>query len=487
MPITGSGTVISAENQAIIDSSTGVMERTNAAPSRTADWGTMALPMGPIVVDSGTPPSPGGLPEPQVRKNPFAAGSISPIVDQLDAENRRVLALTPDPHGHLGPAGEAVALIQQALSGTRQNPTTVGSSPGPMSGSRRFPSLVEESPALGWYPNPQCGSRLNPTIIKEIPTQIEEDECDQWFPLALEQGNDDEEVEIGVLELHELHHSPISVASSPAPPEPMSGTRNRPMLVEEYPAPHYIMVKDSPAPQFIVVEESPVPMSGVKNCPCLVVEFPEPAEDRAGTTSPVPMSGTKDRSSLVDDSPAILKVNNLCWGGGNPVEGGSATLPINLVSPRTTTSSTEDPQLPNWGGGPEVVTGSEPVFASHPRTQSPMVVHESPQYIMVDESPPPPPRPNTVGVVPPPASTRHRQVAYIEQVQGILHLIRPSSGGGSGGGHSPSGGAPAPVAARPTPPSRPAGGPSGPSVAGGAAGGGGGGSSPPRRGGGPSF
>ena len=88
LPITGSGTVISAENRAIIDSSTGVIERTNAAHSRTADWGTMALPMGPIVVESGTPSSLGGLPESQVRKNVFAAVPISPIVDQLDAKNR---------------------------------------------------------------------------------------------------------------------------------------------------------------------------------------------------------------------------------------------------------------------------------------------------------------------------------------------------------------------------------------------------------------
>ena len=88
-------------------------------------------------------------------------------------------------------------------------------------------------------------------------------------------------------------------------------------------------------------------MSGVKNRLCLVMESPEPPEDRAGNTSPVPMSGTKDRVSLVDDSPAMPKVHTLCWGGGNPVEGGSATLPINLVSPPTTTSPTEDPQLPN--------------------------------------------------------------------------------------------------------------------------------------------
>ena len=120
----------------------------NAAPSRTADWGTMASPTGPIVVNSGTPPSLGGLPEPQVRKNLFAAGPISPIVDPLDAEKRRVNSLTPDRHGHLGPAPEAVALIQQALSGTRQNPTLVESSPTPMSGLRRFPSLVEKNSFL---------------------------------------------------------------------------------------------------------------------------------------------------------------------------------------------------------------------------------------------------------------------------------------------------------------------------------------------------
>ena len=88
LPITGSGTVISAENRAIIDSSTWVIERTNAASSRTADWGTMASPMGPIVVDSGTPLSLGGLPESQVRKTLFAAGPMSLTVDQLDAENR---------------------------------------------------------------------------------------------------------------------------------------------------------------------------------------------------------------------------------------------------------------------------------------------------------------------------------------------------------------------------------------------------------------
>ena len=170
------------------------------------------------------------------------------------------------------------------------------------------------------------------------------------------QGNDDGEEEIGVLERHELHHSPISSASSPAPPEPMSGTRDRPMFVEESPAPHYIMVEDSPAPQCIVVEAYPLPMSGVKNRPCLVVESLEPTEDLAGPTSPVPMSGTKDCPSLVDDSPAVRKVNSLCWGGGDPVEGGSANLPINLVSPSSTTSPMEDSQLrvlSDWGGDPK--------------------------------------------------------------------------------------------------------------------------------------
>ena len=284
----------------------------NVAPSRTADWGTSASPMGSILVESDTPLSLGGLPEPHIRKNLFAAGPISPIVDHLNAENRRVGPLTPDPQSHLCSAREAVALIQQALSVTRQNPTMVESLPTPMSGSRRFPSLMEESPPLGAYSDPPSGSRLNPTIIEESPAQAYEDEFDQWFPLALEQGNDNEEEEIGVLERRELHHSPTSGAWSLALPEPMSGTRNRPMVVEESLAPHYIMVQDSLAPQCIVVEESPVPMSGVKHRPCLVVESPEPTEDRAGATSPVPMSGAKDRPSLVDDSPAVPKVNNLC-------------------------------------------------------------------------------------------------------------------------------------------------------------------------------
>ena len=56
------------------------------------------------------------------------------------------------------------------------------------------------------------------------------------------------------------------------------------------------------------------------------------------------MSGTKDRPSLVDDSPAVPKVNNLCGGGGNPVEGGSATLLINLVSAAVVAVGIRPPQ-----------------------------------------------------------------------------------------------------------------------------------------------
>ena len=160
----------------------------------------------------------------------------------------------------------------------------------------------------------------------------------RWFLLALEHGSDDEGEEIGMLERREPHHSPISVVSLRAPPEPMSGTKNRPLLVEESLGPHYIIVEDSLAPRYIVVQEPPVPMSRVKHRPCLVVQsLGKPADDRATTTSPVPISGKKDQPFLVDDPPAVPKVNNLCLGGENPLEGGSATHPINLVSPPSAT------------------------------------------------------------------------------------------------------------------------------------------------------
>ena len=121
-----------------METSTRVIERKNAAASRTANWGTRARPVGPILVDSDTPLSLGGLPEPQVRKKVFAAGPISPVVDQLDAENCRVGPPTSDAHGHRGPARESVALLEQALSGTRQNSTMVELLPTPMSISRDF-------------------------------------------------------------------------------------------------------------------------------------------------------------------------------------------------------------------------------------------------------------------------------------------------------------------------------------------------------------
>ena len=373
LPFPGTRTAISAENRATIEPSTRLIERTNAEPSRTADWGTMASPMGPILVDSDNLLLLGELPDPQVRKNLFAAWPISPIVNQLDAENPRVGPPTPDPHGHPGLAREAVALIQQAVSRTRRHPTMVESSPTPMSGSRRFPSLVRESPSVEANPDPPSGSRLHPTIIEESPAQIEEDECDWLFPLALEQGGDDEEEKIGVMESRASHSSSISVASSPTPPDPMLGTRDHPTLVEESSAPHYITVDHFPARQYIVVEESPVPMRGVKNRPCLVLELrPELTENQAGTTTPVPMSGTKDRPSLLDYSPAMRKLNNLRWGGENPGEGSSATLPINLVSPPSTTFPVEDPQLrvlPNSGGDRVAATFAEPVSAPHPQIQ----------------------------------------------------------------------------------------------------------------------
>ena len=122
LPITGSGTVISAENWAIIDSSTWTIEHTTLHPCAPPTEVRWLRQWAPSWSNCGTPPSPGGLPEPQVRKTLFAAGPISPIVDQFDAESRRVNSLTPDPHGHLGPACEAVALIKQALWGLCRTP-----------------------------------------------------------------------------------------------------------------------------------------------------------------------------------------------------------------------------------------------------------------------------------------------------------------------------------------------------------------------------
>ena len=127
---------------------------------------------------------------------------------------------------------------------------------------------------------------------------------------------------------------------------------------------------------------------------------------------------------------------------------------------------------------------SEPVFASHPRIQSPMVVHESPQYIVVDESPPPPPQPNTGGSVSPPLSPL---AAHIQRVDGIPYLVPPFRDGGGAGDIPLVGGRLRLLLCAPHPRFTLRGGPLVPPWPGGAAGGGGGGSYPPRGGGGPSF
>ena len=51
------------------------------------------------------------------------------------------------------------------------------------------------------------------------------------------------------------------VASTPTAPEPMLGTKDRPTLIDESSAPHYIVVQESRAPRYVV-----------KDRPCLVVE-----------------------------------------------------------------------------------------------------------------------------------------------------------------------------------------------------------------------
>ena len=324
----------------------------------------------------------------------------------------------------------------------------VESSPTPMRGSRQFPSLVGESPSFGAYPNPPSGSRLNPTIIEESPTQIKEDECDQWFPLALEQGGDDEEEQSGVLEHRPLYHSPNSVASSPAPPEPMSGTRNRPMLVEESLAPDYIVVEDSPTPQYIVVEESLGPKR----------RRPRPPMSCRGISGAYRGPGRyffsgayewHERSSIPGGRFAGGAEGEESLLGGRESGGGRFSNPLNKsgLSPLNYISyggpSTAG-IAQGGGGGQEVATGLKPVCASHLSTQSSTVVHGSPQCIVVEESLPPAPQPTPVDPIFPPLSPCHK--AYIEQVHGIPHLIRPSHGGGRGGEHSSSGQAPAPVA-----------------------------------------
>ena len=210
-------------------------------------------------------------------------------------------------------------------------------SPSPMSGSLRFPSLVEETPSSGAYLDPPSGSRLNPLIVQDSPRQIEEDECDRWSPLAFEQGSDDEEEEIGVLEHRPLHRSPISFASSLAHTRTYVGVQESPNAygVNAGAPLHHGGGLSSPSIHFCGGsagayerrQEPPMSCRGIS----------EPTEDRASTTSLVPMRGKKDQPSLLGDSPAVRKVNNLCWGVVNSVKGGSKALPINVVSPHSTT------------------------------------------------------------------------------------------------------------------------------------------------------
>ena len=439
LPLQGTRTAISTENWALIQPSIRGVSQTYATPSRVADWGTMKSLIGPIVADSDIPASLGGLPELLVGRNMFAAGPISPIVDQLDAENRQIGRTIPDPHNYLAPAREAVTLIQQALSRCRQNPTMVDSSPAPMSGLRRFPFLVEESPALEAYPDPPNGCGLKAALIVEALAQLEEHECDRWSLPSLDQGRNDEREEMGVLERRKLRHSPMSVASSPAPPEPMSGKRDRATLVDESPASHYIVGQDP------TCCGGGVPSARERrgnHGPCLDMESPPgPMWGHTKNLSQVPMNGTKDQPSLVDDSPTFPKVDNLCLGGENPLEGGSATLLINLVSPPSTRFPVEEAEpraIPNSGGAEGGITGAELVSAPAPQMQPPTVVHETPHYIVVEESPPPAPRRNPIGSVSHPPSPRG--VTYIQHVDGISYLIRPSMVGSSGGDILPVGG-----------------------------------------------
>ena len=78
------------------------------------------------------------------------------------------------------------------------------------------------------------------------------------------------------------------------------------------------------------------------------------------------------------------------------MEGRSTTLAINLVSPPSTTSIVEELQLRallNWSGALGAAMGAEPVSAPNPKIQPPTVVHESLQYIVVQECKPPPRNP----------------------------------------------------------------------------------------------
>ena len=115
-------------------------------------------------------------------------------------------------------------------------------------------------------------------------------------------------------------------------------------------------------PQFIIVEVPLVPMSDVKNRACLVVESLEPTEDLADTRSPVPMSGTKDHPSLVDHSPAMPKVNNLCFGGRESGGGRFSNPPNKLGLSSHNYISYGGPPSARLGGGSIVCNGIRTCF-----------------------------------------------------------------------------------------------------------------------------
>ena len=111
------------------------------------------------------------------------------------------------------------------------------------------------------------------------------------------------------------------------------------------------------------------------------------------------MSGTNDQPSLVDDSPPVPKVTEICWGGENPVEGGSAALPKKFVSPSSTTSpwsNSDRGHVPMGRGGSTGCNGRAPASAPDSQMQPLTVVHESANYIVVEESPALSPLPSSV-------------------------------------------------------------------------------------------
>ena len=92
-----------------------------------------------------------------------------------------------------------------------------------------------------------------------------------------------------------------------------------------------------------------------------------------------------------------------------------------------------------WGEAHRTTSNVQPVFAHNPQT-SPTMVHELPNYIVVDQSLPPPRRPMPDDIVSPPPSLLPK--IYIQRgPDGIpaLALVRPSLRGRVGEEHFLSG------------------------------------------------